>query len=101
MVANHIKCEINHQAGTRHKQAGPPEGGSKREAPLSSAERGIELPNLKQPDCIVITRRYNREAHIAPGLALALRPLDEALEPLDGRRRRRNESRHFLGGEKR
>ena len=45
--------------------------------------------------------RHEREADVFARGALTRGPGDEPLEPFNGRRRRRNEPRHFLGREHR
>src|SRR5687767_1298667 len=96
MHANHIEREINHELRTRYEQAGPPECRAERKPPFGSPERRIQLADLKEPDCGVVTGGPDREADIASCLTLALGPLDEPLETVNRRRRRRDEARHFL-----
>ena len=101
MHANHIEREINHELRTGHEQAGTPERRAERKTPFGGPERRIQLPNLKQPHGRVVAVGHDREADISSRLALALRPLNEPLETFDGRRRRRDEARHFLGCQQR
>ncbi len=64
-------------------------------------ETRLELPDLEDPDRGIHAVRHHAEADVVACRALAMRPRDEALEPVDRRRRRRNESRHFVGREHR
>ena len=69
----------------------PPEAGSHRESPFGDFERGAQLPDLEQPDGLVVAGRHNPEAHVVSSRALPMRPLDESLEPGNRGRRRRDE----------
>ena len=79
------------------EDARAPERRADARSPTRRAEAGLELPDLEDPDRRVHAVRHDREADVAAGGALAMRPGDEPLEPFDRRRRRRDEPRHLLG----
>src|SRR5436190_448937 len=80
--------------------AGAPELGADGEAPLRRVEARAEVAHLEDADGRVVALQRHGEARVLPGFALAVRPRDETLEPFDGRRRRRDEARHFLRRQK-
>src|SRR6185436_3769761 len=101
MHPERLEGEIEDQFRAILKHAGAPERGADGEAPLGRAEPGLGLADLEDPDGRVEAAERDRKAHIAPGGALTERPGNESLEPFDGRRRRRNETRHFFSSEER
>src|SRR4051794_11251562 len=95
--AKFLEGKAQHRARARLEQAGAPEARAEREAPFSRRECRIELPHLDDADDLVVSPRHDPEADIASRRLLTARPLDEALEPGDRCRRRRDETRHVRG----
>ena len=98
MVSND---ELEDELGAFLKHAGAPERRADGEAPLRGAEARLGLAHLEDPDRRVEALHRDREAGIRAGRPLPQRPRDEALEAFNRARRRRNEPRHFLGGQHR
>ena len=88
------KSIVIRAAVAEHARA--PEGPADREAPFRGREQRIELAHLEDADRRVHPLGDDREADVAPGRAFALRPGNEALEPVDRGWRRRDEARHLL-----
>ena len=88
MNTNHIERKVHDQLGAFGEEPAAPERGGNREAPFGSAERGIQLTHLEQPNRRVVPVGNHREAQIAPSLALTSGPGNEALESVQccGRR---------------
>ena len=83
------------------KRPGAPVGRAEHEAPLRGLEGGVQLPHLEDAHRGVGPGRHHREADVAAGRLLGVGPGDEPLEAFDRGRRRRDEARHFLGGQQR
>ena len=96
---NGLERKMHHQLSSFHERAGPPEGRPDRKPPLRCAEARIQLTKLEDANRRVGAGERDRETGVAPGCPLPQGPRDEALEAFNGGRRRRNESRHFLGGQ--
>src|SRR6185436_16816735 len=93
--------EPDQQLGAFLEHAGAPVRRSDRKAPLGRAEAGLQLTQLEDPDRRVVAGERHGEARVGPGATLAVRPGDELLEAVHCRRRRRDETRNFLGRQQR
>src|SRR5262245_29971892 len=94
MHAERFESESQDELRTFLKDPEAPERRPEREAPFGGTEARFGFTHLEDPDCGVLTSNGHREAGIGPGSALPVRPGDEPFEPVDGRRRRRDEARH-------
>src|SRR5688572_26662131 len=101
MRADHAEREVEDEAGAFHEDPRAPVFRAHREAPLRRAEARLERAHLEDANRRVHPGGHDREARVAAGAALTMRPRDEALEAFDRSRRRRDEARHFLSREHR
>src|SRR6185503_3168139 len=94
---NRIERELENEFGRLLEESGPPERRPQCKAPFRIAEARLCLTHLDDADRGVEALQRHREADVGSGHPLSECPRDESLESLDRRRRRRDESRNFLG----
>src|SRR5580765_6899264 len=94
MNAEREEDELQNQLRTLGEDARAPERRPKREAPLCGLKIRFGLANLKHADRRVAPFQRDRVTDVLPA-PLPIRLLDEALEGIDARRRRRDKPRDF------
>src|SRR6188472_422548 len=83
MHADRVDREVDDHAGALGEDSRAPELRADRETPLGRQEARFERTQLEDADRGRHAVGHDREAGIVAGLALTVRPHDEALETLD------------------
>src|SRR5262245_4370936 len=95
--AKDIEREVDRERRAVEEQSPAPELLGEGEAPLGIAEVGLERADLEEADDFVGSTQRDTKGDVLTSRTLPVRPLDEALESLDARRRRRQELRDGAG----
>ena len=89
--------EFERELGAPNKQTRAPVWRAERESPFGRGEAIMGRTNLEQTHGDIVPGRHDRETHVQACCPLPIGPIDEPLEALHARRRRRNKARDFFG----